>query len=267
MKGKRKGGGAKAQNSNGGWRRRQPPLSRRRRRAFRPGVNSGKLRGTIRPEPGVPAPIPPGSVRSLRSFGVPRGLPAQGRGPGGSPLGRSGTRVPVPAPCDSESRSFGPVGGGILGRSLGSACGSPWIGILGPAGSQLPSRSPVLPDDLARPVRRWQRADFRPASAGQIRTCVPTCLSVFRTEVRNTAGRFSKPAAFASAKGQARSFRLAAASSAALPSLSDHRLVRQGPDRSGCGWEGSHSVAGRSSWPRIEAVMKNESVKGESACG
>ena len=113
--------------------------------------------------------------------------PRQGRSPGGSPLGRSGTRVPVPAPCDSESRSFGPVGGGILGRSLGSACGSPWIGILGPAGSQLPSRSPVLPDDLARPVRRWQRADFRPASAGQIRTCVPTCLSVFRTEVRNTA--------------------------------------------------------------------------------
>ena len=54
-------------------------------------------------------------------------------------------------------------------------------------------------------------------------------------------GRFTKPAAFASAKGQARSFRLAAASSAALPSASApaRRPKAKDPNfRLGCGWEG-----------------------------
>jgi hypothetical protein len=54
-------------------------------------------------------------------------------------------------------------------------------------------------------------------------------------------GRFTKPAAFASAKGQARSFRLAAASSAALPSASVPAChpKAKGPNfRLGCGWEG-----------------------------
>ena len=111
-------------------------------------------------------------------------------------------------------------------------------------GSQLPGRSPVLPDNLARPVCRWQRADFRPAFAGQVWTCVLACLSVFQTGVRRTVGRFSKPAAFASAKGQARSFRLAAASSAALPLLSARCLVRQGP--------AAPAVAGKATVPLPE---------------
>ncbi len=80
-------------------------------------------------------------------------------------------------------------------------------------------------------------------------------------------GRFTKPAAFASAQGQARSFRLAAASSAARPSLSPSPSGGTVRARLGL-WLGSRSfVSAGSSRPRIEAVRKNESHQAQSACG
>ncbi len=58
-----------------------------------------------------------------------------------------------------------------------------------------------------------------PLSAGQVldRSPLPACPVPPARRLLVPGGRFTKPAAFASAKGQARSFRLAAASSAAPP--------------------------------------------------
>ena len=64
--------------------------------------------------------ISPGSSRSSRFGQFPRGLPAQGRNPGGSPLGRSGTCVP----CSRSFRSrkpkprFRPAAGSLAEASV-----------------------------------------------------------------------------------------------------------------------------------------------------
>jgi hypothetical protein len=90
------------------------------------------------------------------------------------------------------------------------------------AASQLPGRSPVLPDKdeaetvsspvaVREPKFRFRRTVRGPGPVAS--------LFGFGPGVRKPFGLFTKPAAFASAKGQARSFRMAAASSAARPSL------------------------------------------------
>ena len=70
------------------------------------------------PEPGVLAPLPPGSISGRSRIRFPRGLPDQGRSPGGSPFGGSELTSLFP-PSRSLGRSSGSVDGGILGRSLG----------------------------------------------------------------------------------------------------------------------------------------------------
>ena len=70
------------------------------------------------PEPGVLAPLPPGSFSGRSRSRFPRGLPDQGRSPGGSPFGGLELTSLFP-PSRSLGRSFGSVDGGILGRSLG----------------------------------------------------------------------------------------------------------------------------------------------------
>jgi len=78
---------------------------------------SGRFR-VAAPEPGVLAPLPPGSFSGRSRSRFPRGLPDQGRSPGGSPFGGSELTSLFP-PSRSLGRSSGSVDGGILGRSLG----------------------------------------------------------------------------------------------------------------------------------------------------
>ena len=82
------------------------------------------------------------------------------------------------------------------------------------------------------------------------------------------SGRFTKPTAFASAKGQARSFRLAAASSAALPS---RRFLMpggtRGPFRSGCGWEGDQPLPAFRLGHERKLSRISESRQADSDCG
>ncbi len=67
---------------------------------------------------GFMAPLPPGSFSGRSRSRFPRGLPDQGRSPGGSPFGGLELTSLFP-PSRSLGRSFGSVDGGILGRSLG----------------------------------------------------------------------------------------------------------------------------------------------------
>ena len=78
---------------------------------------SGRFR-VAAPEPGVLAPLPPGSFSGRSRSRFPRGLPDQGRSPGGSPFGGLELTSLFP-PSRSLGRSSGSVDGGILGRSLG----------------------------------------------------------------------------------------------------------------------------------------------------
>ena len=111
-----------------------------------------------------------------------------------------------------------------------------------------------------------------PLSAGRVanpKVRLPSERSPARPKAdRSPFGRFTKPAAFASAEGQARhrppgggfvsrpAFRLAASC-----------LVRQDAVRLGL-WLGRlSSVAGRSSRPPPIAVMKRTAIKVDSACG
>ena len=121
----------------------------------------------------------------------------------------------------SRSRSSGPPSAGFPRPKPWDLPGGPWTCALGPPVSQLPGRNPVLPDASGpKPFPAGGSAPTEASlSAGQVPDRSPT-LSLGRDARRLwTVGRFTKPAAFASAKGQARSFRLAAASSAARPSL------------------------------------------------
>ena len=73
---------------------------------------SGRFR-VAAPEPGVLAPLPPGSFSGRSRSRFPRGLPDQGRSPGGSPFGGSELTSLFP-PSRSLGRSSGSGDGGIL---------------------------------------------------------------------------------------------------------------------------------------------------------
>lgn len=170
-----------------------------------------------------------GVLPALTRLSVSPRAPRQGRSPGGSPLGSSGTGVPVPAieGAGAEARFhlrqenlWPKPQARLAGHGL-----APWS-----AASQLPGQSPVLPDS------EMSRSPF--SAGGSAPTCVPLSagqvpdrnplLSLVTHPKASDLGRFTKPATFASAQGQARCFRMAAASSAArafapLP----HRLVGQ----------------------------------------
>jgi len=122
----------------------------------------------------------------------------------------------------------------------------------GSAVSQLPGRNPVLPEESeaeasSSPVAAPEpKSRFPPGWSWIRRSGVLPEISHLPEGRPEILGRFTKPAAFASAKGQARSFRLAAASSAALPPLPS--TLPPEDDRpdfgSGCGWEGFPPLPG-----------------------
>ena len=196
--------------------------------------------------------ISPGSSRSLRFGQFPRGLPAQGRNPGGSPLGGSGTRVP----CSRTFRSrkpkprFRPAAGSLAealvppGRPLDR---DPLACLVRSSRAETRSCTTIWPGQFAGGFA----LTFVPLKPGRPRICIRHLpVDFLRTGGPDQpVGAGRSYAAFASAKGQARSFRLAAASSAALPSL-----PRPSPGEaracgcSGRGWEGSLSVAGKIVW-------------------
>ena len=219
------------------------------------------------------APLPPGSFSGRSRSRFPRGLPDQGRSPGGSPFGGSELTSLFP-PSRSLGRSFGSVDGGILGRSLGFRLaamdrdpGSADFAAPGPKPG--PARSVGAEALPFRWRRRNRSSAFRragPEPEGPVSRLMVSHVPEGRWQ---TDGRFTKPAAFASAKGQARSFRLAAASSAALPFSSACPAARRRPAWLWFRlWLGRLSpVAGRSSRPPLKAVMKSESVQAQCACG
>jgi len=223
------------------------------------------------PEPGARAPI-------LR---VPSGACAPSGFPAGSPSGpkpwrfaawQSGTGVPDPAVPQ------------ILRRSIGFAfrqdCLWPkplaCLAVHGLASWVCRFRSSRAETRSCPKVRG--RSPF--SAGGSAPTCVPLSAGqepgpkpvvlpfLVRYPKVPEPGHFTKPAAFASAKGQARSIRMAAASSAARPSLRG-LIVWWDKRPSSLGlWLGRLStVAGQSSRPRQKAVMKIESHQADSDCG
>ena len=160
-----------------------------------------------------------GVLPALARLSVSPLAPRQGRSPGGSPLGSSGTGVPDPAV---------PL---ILRRSIGSAfrqvCLWPkplaCLAVHGLASWACRFRSSRAEARSCPKVRGRS-----PVSAGgSAPTCVPLSAGqesgpksvvpsvLVRYPKVPEPGHLTMPAAFASAKGQARSIRLAAASSAA----------------------------------------------------
>ena len=108
-----------------------------------------------------------GVLPALARLSVSPLAPRQGRSPGGSPLGSSGTGVPDPSCCPAKpppKHRFRVPAGLPLAEASGLP-GSPWTCVLGLPVSQLPGRNPVLPEGSGpKPfLRRWQRADLRPA--------------------------------------------------------------------------------------------------------
>ena len=117
------------------------------------------------PEPGARAPI----LRSPSGACAPSGFPA------GSPSGPKPWRFAAwqfrnrgPGSCcpakPPPKHRFRVPAGLPLAEAAGLP-GSPWTCVLGPPASQLPGRNPVLPEGSGpKPfLRRWQRADLRPA--------------------------------------------------------------------------------------------------------
>jgi len=221
---------------------------------LKPGLGGKAFRaGRFRvaaPEPGVPAPLPPGSISGRSRKRFPRGLPDQGRSPGGSPFGGSELTSLFP-PSRSLGRSSGSDDGGILGRSLGFRLTAMdrnpgTAGFAAPGPKPGPARS-VGAEALPFRWRRLNRSSaFRragPEPEGPVSRLMVSHVPEGRWQ---TDGRFTKPAAFASAKGK--------------PAASAWRRLRQPPclspppalppegDRpgfgSGCGWEGFPPLPG-----------------------
>lgn len=199
------------------------------------------------------SPFPSGVLGSaLRPLPrCPRWLPDQGRSPGGSPTGGLtglASLFLLPRAVD-----------GVILRLQGwqdprpkprySPPGKPGSRPK-PAASQLPDLvSPVLPDDPARPVRRWPETN--PRGFGSSRAdqgfASAVCLSVF---IRT--GGSDRPV------GAVRNLPLSHPLKG-KPAASAWRRLRQPPclhiagpcrvgqriDRFGCGWEGYLSVAGK----------------------
>jgi hypothetical protein len=138
-----------------------------------------------------------------------------------------------------------------------------------------PKPGPARQFEAEAPPRRWRRANRSSASAGRVlgpKARCPACgLQACPKAAWSPCGRLTKHAAFASAKGQARSFRLAAASSAALPPLSPASPPEGGSRLIfGCGWEGFPPLPGdrlghqrKLSWNPI----RTKRIRGRSGCG
>jgi hypothetical protein len=170
-------------------------------------------------EPGARTTILRGPSGARAPSGFPAGSPS-GPKPWRFAAGRSGTGVPAPATCGAGAEARCRLRQDGFGRSLCPA----WRSMdrsPGSAGFAAPGPKPG-------PARRFRdRSPF--AAGGSAPTCVPLLPDRPRAEALHLSvdpepegpepGCFTKPTAFASAKGQARSFRLAAASSAARPSL------------------------------------------------
>jgi hypothetical protein len=203
------------------------------------------------PEPGVLAPLPPGSFSGRSRSRFPRGLPDQGRSPGGSPFGGLELTSLFP-PSRSLGRSSGSDDGGILGRSLGFRLTvmdrSP-----GSAGFAAPGPKP----GPARQIR--SRSSF--SAGGGARTEVPLSAGlVLNPKVRCPAWWFpARPKAAWKPMGALRSLPLSHPLKG-KPAASAWRRLRQPPclslppalppegDRpgfgSGCGWEGFPPLPG-----------------------
>jgi hypothetical protein len=203
------------------------------------------------PEPGVLAPLPPGSFSDRSRSRFPRGLPDQGRSPGGSPFGGLELTSLFP-PSRFLGRSFGSVDGGILGRSLGfrltAMDRSP-----GSAGFAAPGPKP----GPARQIR--SRSSF--SAGGDALTEIPLSAGlVLNPKVRCPAWWLpSCPKAGSETVGALRSLPLSHPLKG-KPAASAWRRLRQPPclslppalppegDRlgfgSGCGWEGFPPLPG-----------------------
>ena len=196
------------------------------------------------PEPGVLAPLPPGSFSGRGRSRFPRGLPDQGRSPGGSPFGGLELTSRFP-PSRSLGRSSGSVDGGILGRSLGfrltAMDRSP-----GSAGFAAPGPKPG-------PARQFRsRSSF--LAGGGAETEVPLSAGlVLNPKVRCPACDFPPARRPTGNRGRFRNLPLSHPLKG-KPAASAWRRLRQPPclslppalppegDRpgfgSGCGWEG-----------------------------
>jgi hypothetical protein len=220
-----------------------------------------------------------------------------GRRAGGSdhfPRGPSGARAPFGFPAGSPSGPkpwrFASADPEPESRLPPSPAPKPKLGAA--SGRKLrPKPQPCLAvHGLASWVRRFAAPGPKPGPARRLRgrnpftaggsapTCVPLLPDRHRAEAPRLSfdpepegpkpGRFSKPAAFASAQGQARSFRLAAASSAALAfARPPHAWWDRRPLRSGRGWEGSPPLPVDRLGHGSEAVRESESRQGDSGCG
>ena len=260
-------------DSNGGRRRRRPPLSLCRNLAWearRPAPGGFEWAA---PEPGVLAPLPPGPFGGRSRIRFPRWLPDRAEALTVRRLAVWNSR--------SSSRHLGSSAEALVPKMAGSSAeASVPPGVHGPKSwvrrfrsSRAETRScPANPGPKPR-LRRWRRANRSPAfrrtgpePEGPVSRLMVSHVPEGRLE---TGGCFTKPTAFASAKGQARSFRLAAASSAALPFASARPAARRRPAWHKLRlWLGRRpSVAGRSSRPRPETVTKDRAGKAQSTCG
>jgi hypothetical protein len=218
-------------------------------------------------EPGL-GPGSSGVLPELALLPVSPRAPRQGRSPGGSPLGRPGTESSGSRQMRCRSRGSVPPLAGRPRPKPWPCPDSPGPGSR-PALCAVPGRNPVLPDGSGPKSLSAgrQRADSRPAfrRTGTDRNPFPSLVPNPKVQ---DLGRFTKPATLASAKGQARSFRMAAASSAAR-AFARPPLCLVGQEAASLRlWLGRRStVAGRMSRPRPIAVMKNDSVQADSGCG
>jgi hypothetical protein len=153
--------------------------------------------------------------------------------PAGSPSGPKPWRFAVGG---FEAEASLPTLAGTAGRSLWFRVrrdpepkpwfrlASPWAKALGHCRVRSSRAEARSCPTLSKPKLlsgRWQRADRGPAfrrAGPEPEGPVSRLSGSAGPKTLGSDGRFTKPAAFALAKGQARSFRLAAASSAALPS-------------------------------------------------
>lgn len=237
----------------------------------RPGRRGSPRRAVSRtgPEPGARVPILPESFRSARLLSVSPLAPRQGRSPGGSPLGGSKilrSRLSRRRDTGAEARFRL---SGIPRPKPRVPPGGPSAEALWTAASQLPGRSPVLPDRVGaeappRPVAvrgpksRCCRADCGPKPG--------TCLIGSRPGAGKPMGALRNLPLSHPLKGK--------------PAASAWRRLRQPPGPfagetppggtapASLGlWPGLRTVAGLPPRPRMEAVMESESHQAQSACG
>ena len=195
----------------------------------KPGRRGSPLGGfEAESEPGARSRSPGVLAQLALRFGFPAGSPS-GPKPWRFAARQIRNRGSVARRLRNRSRSSVPP---PAGSPLAEASGLPWQSMdlrPGTAASQLPGRNPVLPDDSraeapSSPVAARRLASRFPPD--RRRTEVRPCLD--REPEGPRPGHFTKPATLASAQGQARSFRMAAASSAARAfTPPPHRLVGQ----------------------------------------